>query len=273
MSAQPEHDIVSDVRTGDRVVNLLSQYVATFYRHVMKGQVRADSPDTRIKYSRDWEYPWALVQSEVRGGERVLDCGAGYSPLIFIWAELGAQVYAVDRDALICSKLQYAARCARSIVTFPIRLVVRPERRKTIRTDAQKLGQELGRLWRADFWGPIPPRLLARYGVTYLTGPAADFTRLSYADESFDVVSCISVLEHMPPDAQMAGLREMARVLKPGGRLIITYDKIVDLTAAIITTSRLHARAIVEFRPTGVYQKKPDVVGICLIKPRGQLES
>ena len=144
---------------------------------------------------------------------------------------------------------------------------------KAIGTDAQTLGLQLRRLWRADFWGPIPPRLLARYGITYRTGSAADFTRLSYADESFDVVSCISVLEHMPPDAQMAGVREMARVLKPGGRLIITYDKVVDLTAAIIGTSRLRARTVVEFKPTGVYQKKPDVVGICLIKPRHQMET
>jgi SAM-dependent methyltransferase len=151
-------------------------------------------------------------------------------------------------------------------VAFPVRLFVKPGRLKAIDTDAQTLALQLRRLWRADFWGPIPPRLLARYGITYRTGPAADFTRLSYADESFDVVSCISVLEHMPPGAQLAGVREMARVLKPGGRLIITYDKIVDLTSNIIETSRLRARAIVEFRPAGTYEKKPDVVGICLIK-------
>ena len=42
---------------------------------------------------------------------------------------------------------------------------------------------------------------------------------LPYADHSFDVVTCITVLTFIP-DACVA-LREMARVLRPGGRLVI----------------------------------------------------
>jgi 2-polyprenyl-3-methyl-5-hydroxy-6-metoxy-1,4-benzoquinol methylase len=42
---------------------------------------------------------------------------------------------------------------------------------------------------------------------------------LPYADRSFDVVSCITVLAFIP-DAE-AAIREMARVLRPGGRLVI----------------------------------------------------
>jgi len=43
---------------------------------------------------------------------------------------------------------------------------------------------------------------------------------LPIADESADVITALDLLEHVPDDA--AALREFARVLKPGGVLIIT---------------------------------------------------
>ena len=47
-----------------------------------------------------------------------------------------------------------------------------------------------------------------------------DGARLPFADASFDNVLCIEVLEHVPaPEAFVA---ELARVLKPGGALILT---------------------------------------------------
>jgi glycosyltransferase involved in cell wall biosynthesis/2-polyprenyl-3-methyl-5-hydroxy-6-metoxy-1,4-benzoquinol methylase len=47
---------------------------------------------------------------------------------------------------------------------------------------------------------------------------------LPFEDASFDVVTCISVLEHIPPGNDRAALWEMGRVLKPGGSLILTTD-------------------------------------------------
>jgi SAM-dependent methyltransferase len=44
---------------------------------------------------------------------------------------------------------------------------------------------------------------------------------LPFADESFDCVTCIEVLEHVPPSQWRASLAEMRRVLAPGGRLIL----------------------------------------------------
>ena len=43
--------------------------------------------------------------------------------------------------------------------------------------------------------------------------------RLPFADESFDVVTALDVVEHLDDD--VAGLQEMRRVLKPGGRTLI----------------------------------------------------
>jgi FkbM family methyltransferase len=48
----------------------------------------------------------------------------------------------------------------------------------------------------------------------------SDITALPIPDGSFDVVLCTEVLEHVPEP--IAALREMARVLRPGGKLIVT---------------------------------------------------
>lgn len=46
-----------------------------------------------------------------------------------------------------------------------------------------------------------------------------DLTRIQEPDESFDVVLCNDVLEHIPDDA--AAMRELVRILKPGGWAIL----------------------------------------------------
>jgi SAM-dependent methyltransferase len=47
---------------------------------------------------------------------------------------------------------------------------------------------------------------------------------LPLEDNSQDRVFCISVIEHVPHDIARRGMQEMARVLKPGGRAIVTMD-------------------------------------------------
>lgn len=49
-------------------------------------------------------------------------------------------------------------------------------------------------------------------------------------DESFDVVFCISVLEHITnPVAKANGIKELSRILKPGGKIILTFDLGISL--------------------------------------------
>jgi SAM-dependent methyltransferase len=45
---------------------------------------------------------------------------------------------------------------------------------------------------------------------------------LAYGDESFDVVYALSVFTHLPEDLQLAWMRELERLLRPGGFLLVT---------------------------------------------------
>lgn len=50
----------------------------------------------------------------------------------------------------------------------------------------------------------------------------ADVTALPFSENTFDVVTCISTLEHMPGDADKSAVREIERVLNPGGVCFIS---------------------------------------------------
>jgi ubiquinone/menaquinone biosynthesis C-methylase UbiE len=45
--------------------------------------------------------------------------------------------------------------------------------------------------------------------------------KLSFPDNTFDLVQSTFAIDHVPADLQPQGLKEIARVLKPGGRLFI----------------------------------------------------
>jgi SAM-dependent methyltransferase len=64
----------------------------------------------------------------------------------------------------------------------------------------------------------------------YLRG---DLGALPLADGAFDVVFCISVIEHLPEHGVAAALAEIRRVLRPGGRLLLTTDYYEDCRASL----------------------------------------
>lgn len=49
-----------------------------------------------------------------------------------------------------------------------------------------------------------------------------DVRALTFTDNSFDAVTAISMIEHIPDEGDMEAVRELGRVVKPGGRLVIT---------------------------------------------------
>ncbi|MGQ9828011.1 MAG: class I SAM-dependent methyltransferase [Roseiflexus sp.] len=61
------------------------------------------------------------------------------------------------------------------------------------------------------------------YG-SQVTFSCQDLTHTTFADATFDAISCISVLEHIPAGLDRLAVIELLRILKPGGILVLTVD-------------------------------------------------
>jgi SAM-dependent methyltransferase len=70
------------------------------------------------------------------------------------------------------------------------------------------------------------------------THVAADLTRLPYADKVFDAVVCGWVLEHLPDPRP--GLRELSRVMQPGGKLLLMVTE--DTISGAVCSRLWHCR-------------------------------
>ena len=82
---------------------------------------------------------------------------------------------------------------------------------------------------------PEPVEIARRYAVAQGIsgeGPGRvhtetqDGRHLTYSDNHFDAAFAVSVLEHIPGDGDTEAMREMVRVVKPGGLVVVTtpYD-------------------------------------------------
>ncbi len=118
--------------------------------------------------------------------------------------------WALERAALLPAEHVLDAGCGRSI--FPLYLA-------ELACEVTALDLELD-----------PPDGMLAQRVCWTTG---DLTRLPLADESFDAVFCISVIEHLPEPAITVAMTELRRVLRPGGRLLLTTDFYDDASAEI----------------------------------------
>jgi len=61
------------------------------------------------------------------------------------------------------------------------------------------------------------------FPTSYLRFEIQDARRLAYADNSFDRITAVSMIEHIPSNGDSLAVTEMARVLKPGGRLGLSF--------------------------------------------------
>jgi ubiquinone/menaquinone biosynthesis C-methylase UbiE len=73
--------------------------------------------------------------------------------------------------------------------------------------------------------------------VTFVVSTLGDAQSLPYADDSFDAAVLVTVLGEIPDQEQ--ALRELARVLKPGGRLVLG-ETVGD--PHIVTSDKLRER-------------------------------
>lgn len=87
-------------------------------------------------------------------------------------------------------------------------------------------GERAARGW------PVTPDLIARLNRAFGTGVELHPCFLAEADldsESFDVVYSISTIEHIPTESLPALVQEVGRLLRPGGRFVLTIDLFLDL--------------------------------------------
>jgi SAM-dependent methyltransferase len=84
-----------------------------------------------------------------------------------------------------------------------------------------------------DMWRAVEPDLHLEI---------ADATQLQYADESFDHVLCVSVVEHIPGEGDSAAMAEFWRVLRPGGVLHMTTD-VAPETRDILVDRKVYGEA------------------------------
>ena len=76
-------------------------------------------------------------------------------------------------------------------------------------------------------------------GLSNINPTLGDAQRLPYEDESFDGAYLVTVLGEIPD--QVAGLRELHRVLKPGGRLVVGETMVGD--PHVVTSAALRERS------------------------------
>jgi ubiquinone/menaquinone biosynthesis C-methylase UbiE len=70
---------------------------------------------------------------------------------------------------------------------------------------------------------------------------AALIESLPFSDDSFDVVLSSLMMHHLPDDVKQKGLREIYRVLKPGGHLfVVDMQRPVGLVSHVLSTVMMH---------------------------------
>ncbi|MFL5304559.1 MAG: class I SAM-dependent methyltransferase [Polyangia bacterium] len=84
----------------------------------------------------------------------------------------------------------------------------------------------------------------AQRGISRVTWRTGDIQAMDFADGSFDTVVSCETIEHVPDPFR--GVQELARVLKPGGRLFLTVPNYFGVYGLYRAYLRLRGRKFTE---------------------------
>jgi SAM-dependent methyltransferase len=174
-----------------------------------------------------WHYlldlTWIISQLGEIKKKHILDAGAGTGLLQWYLAQNGAEVISVDRMSRADLPLRFRSR-----------FQVQGLRPGDLLPASQVVGHNIG--IHAEGRLPLPPikkTLFRLRDVYYLAKrPSApgrvmiynqDLANLQHiSDNSLDAVVAVSALEHNTPEGLQSVVKEILRVLKPGGALLAT---------------------------------------------------
>jgi SAM-dependent methyltransferase len=174
-----------------------------------------------------WHYlldlPWAATEIRPTPGLLIIDAGAGLGAMQWWLADQGATVVSVDRESR--RQLPYLHRKLYHVEGL------RPEDSPSNSLLAAMRSFLPSRHPRR--WKKYPARLRTAFTVLSIDdGPGGRGRVYMYnqdlrslpkiASSSIDAVVSISALEHNSPEDLRACVRELMRVLKPGGKLVAT---------------------------------------------------
>lgn len=212
----------NSMATQDRLeilsTNLLEQYRS------QATELKAVAKSVRQEFG--WHYLldliWIINQLDLDALETVMDAGAGLGVLQWFLASKGIKIISVDRIDRSDLALHFRARFKVS--------GMRPEDLssdfRAITKAIQKpvpLKKKMRRLGRDLF------SLFGRKVITSTSGMVIFYNQdlkmlVDIPDDSVDAIVSVSALEHNEPEDLGLVVRELMRVLKPGGKLVATMS-------------------------------------------------
>jgi SAM-dependent methyltransferase len=175
----------------------------SWFRPLLLRSRRLKSYTGYAHWSRAWEYPWAILAADLPASPaRMIDVGGGGSAFSFYLARRGHDCIVADPS------LNEGVGCVydRERTAY-----------QNFRSMVKKVLFKAARIH--SVWG-LPESPLSR-SVQFVPHRADD---LKFPDGTFDRVFCLSVIEHIPREMWSGCVKEFERVLRPGGRLIVTQD-------------------------------------------------
>jgi SAM-dependent methyltransferase len=206
---------------GERIdllgVNLLLEEKPTVeaFRHL------ADRLGVQIGWHYLLDLSWAAHQLEEMGAAEVLDAGAGLGLMQWWLAGRGVRVLSVDRQSRQELPFRFRAQYHVSGLRREDLLSPADSLRRRLSDRTQPYGRRAGSAARAIAGWIMAPLASKALGSVVLYHQ--DLTHLAdVRSDSLDAVVAISSLEHNSPETLPPVVRELMRVVKPGGRLVAT---------------------------------------------------